>query len=71
MGYRAVYDKFSSSSTIIGIDAVATRDINPGEELVDDYLRHGPQPEWAKQFVTEFQDQVKSMNFKGSNDFVE
>jgi hypothetical protein len=50
-----------------GIDLVALADIKYGDELVDDYRRHGQPPAWARKFSEEFR---VSLNFSGCNDFV-
>ena len=50
-----------------GIDLVALTDIRSGDELLDDYRRHGAPPAWALTFAEKF---GISMNFAGCNDFV-
>ena len=50
-----------------GIDLVALGDIKSGDELLDDYRRHGQPPAFALDFAAQF---GISMNFAGCNDFV-
>eukprot|EP00658_Telonema_sp_P-2_P084733 TRINITY_DN9492_c0_g1_i3.p2 TRINITY_DN9492_c0_g1~~TRINITY_DN9492_c0_g1_i3.p2 ORF type:complete len:121 (-),score=18.09 TRINITY_DN9492_c0_g1_i3:98-460(-) len=51
----------------LGIDLVALTDIYDGDEMLDDYRRHGSPPDWAAEFSEEF---GVTMNFSGYNDFV-
>ncbi|CAB9518548.1 expressed unknown protein [Seminavis robusta] len=50
-----------------GIVLVALCDVAAGDELFDDYRRHGRAPEWLKEFAREKQ---VSLNFAECNDFV-
>ena len=50
-----------------GIILVALRDIDDGEELFDDYRRHGRAPHWLLEFAKSKQ---VSLNFADCNDFV-
>ena len=50
-----------------GIDLVALTDIASGDELLDDYRRHGKPPAFALEFSQQF---GIDMNFVGCNDFV-
>lgn len=50
-----------------GINLVALEDIHSGEELYDDYRRHGAAPDWLRDFAT---NHNLSLNFRGCNDFV-
>ena len=50
-----------------GIDLVALCDLEPGQELVDDYRRHGRAPEWLAEFAAKHE---VTLNFAGCNDFV-
>ncbi len=50
-----------------GIDLVAMTDITSGDELLDDYRRHGQPPAFALEFADQFDI---TMNFAGCNDFV-
>lgn len=51
-----------------GLDLVALKDIKAGEELYDDYRRHGVAPQWLLEFAAQKKVQL---NFAGCNDFVE
>ena len=42
-------------------------DITSGDELLDDYRRHGQPPAFALEFADQFDI---TMNFAGCNDFV-
>jgi len=53
--------------TQAGIVLVALRDIQAGEELYDDYRRHGQAPPWLLEFA---KDKQVSLNFAECNDFV-
>lgn len=53
--------------TKVGIQLVALSNIQNGDELYDDYRRHGPAPQWLQEWATLHQ---VSLNFAGSNDFV-
>jgi hypothetical protein len=50
-----------------GIALVALRNIATGQELYDDYRRHGQAPEWLREFAAAKQI---SLNFAECNDFV-
>ena len=54
--------------TDVGIVLVALRDISDGEELFDDYRRHGRAPTWLLEFASSKQ---VSLNFAECNDFVD
>ena len=58
----------AEGGTKVGIDLVALRDIEDGEELFDDYRRHGKAPQWLLGFSEKYK---VSLNFAGCNDFVE
>jgi len=51
-----------------GIDLVALTHIQPGDECLDDYRRHGRAPEWLLEFAKEKQ---VTLNFSECNDFVD
>jgi hypothetical protein len=51
-----------------GIDLVALRDIADGEEMLDDYRRHGTAPRWLLEFADKYQ---VTLNFAECNDFVD
>jgi hypothetical protein len=57
----------TSSGTGEGINLIALRDIANGEELYDDYRRHGKAPEWLLEFALKYN---VSLNFADCNDFV-
>jgi SET domain len=50
-----------------GIMLVALTDIGTGQELYDDYRRHGAAPAWLKEFAEKKQ---LALNFADCNDFV-
>jgi SET domain len=50
------------------IHLVALTDIAPGDELFDDYRRHGPAPDWLKEFAVQHN---VTLNFGDCNDFVQ
>ena len=50
-----------------GIDLVALVDVQPDDELVDDYRRHGTASEWLQEFATLHN---VTLNFADCNDFV-
>lgn len=50
-----------------GIELVALTDIKQGEELYDDYRRHGVAPAWLREFA---QANDVTLNFADCNDFV-
>lgn len=50
-----------------GIQLVALTDIAKGEELLDDYKRHGTSPMWLRRFA---QEKNITLNFADCNDFV-
>lgn len=51
-----------------GIVLVSLCDIAAGEELYDDYRRHGQAPQWLFDFA---QSKQVTLNFAGCNDFVD
>ena len=58
----------SSSSSAHGIDLLALTPIAAGDELYDDYRRHGASaPPWLRDWAT---SQQVTLNFADSNDFV-
>lgn len=50
-----------------GINLVALTDIESGDELYDDYRRHGTAPKWLLDFS---QDKQVTLNFSGCNNFL-
>lgn len=50
-----------------GIDLVALTDVMSGDELYDDYRRHGQAPKWLADFARQKQ---LTLNFAECNDFV-
>ena len=62
--YRVAPD----GGTAVSINLVAIEDVRKGEELLDDYRRHGTAPEWLLVFAEKYN--VK-LNFAECNDFVE
>jgi hypothetical protein len=50
-----------------GIDLIALTDIQSGDELFDDYRRHGHAPQWLLDFSTKYQ---VGLNFAECNTFV-
>lgn len=69
MVYRAAVDERTGvASTDHGVNLVALRDIEAGEEIYDDYRRHGRSPRWLSDFAKEHN---ATLNFADCNDFVE
>ncbi|KAG1653892.1 hypothetical protein FOA52_013775 [Chlamydomonas sp. UWO 241] len=64
---NVVYRAPPIGGVAVGIDLVAMTDVTAGEQLLDDYRRHGQPPAWAREFAASF---GVSMNFSGCNDFV-
>mmetsp|Transcript_10352 Transcript_10352/g.15900 ORF Transcript_10352/g.15900 Transcript_10352/m.15900 type:complete len:245 (+) Transcript_10352:209-943(+) len=64
---NTVYRAAAEGGTDEGINLVALRDISKGEELYDDYIRHGKAPLWLKEFSVK---NNISLNFGDCNDFV-
>jgi len=62
--YRA---EWRDASNIHGINLVATREIEEGEELFDDYRRHGNVPTWLLPFK---EKAGVDLNFADCNQFV-
>lgn len=60
--YRAIY-----SEEYEGIELVSLSDIASGQELFDDYRRHGTAPPWLREFA---QGHGLSLNFSDCNSFV-
>jgi hypothetical protein len=54
-------------ATVAGINLVALENIEAGQELFDDYRRHGTAPRWLKDFAS---DRNLHLNFADCNDFV-
>jgi SET domain len=50
------------------IHLLALTDIAAGDELFDDYRRHGPAPDWLKEFAVQHN---VTLNFGDCNDFVQ
>ena len=65
---NTVYRASANGGTNDGINLVAIRDIKAGDELFDDYRRHGSAPDWLLQFAKQYN---VSLNFAECNDFVE
>lgn len=65
---NTVYRAAADGGTNEGINLVALCDISKGEELYDDYIRHGKAPSWLKEFAEKYNT---SLNFGDCNDFVE
>jgi hypothetical protein len=59
---NTIYSKSSE-----GIDLYALTDIHVGDELLDDYRRHGRAPDWLLAFAAKYQ---VNLNFADCNDFV-
>eukprot|EP00566_Odontella_aurita_P001106 CAMPEP_0113525292 /NCGR_PEP_ID=MMETSP0015_2-20120614/74_1 /TAXON_ID=2838 /ORGANISM="Odontella" /LENGTH=237 /DNA_ID=CAMNT_0000423429 /DNA_START=292 /DNA_END=1005 /DNA_ORIENTATION=+ /assembly_acc=CAM_ASM_000160 len=57
----------AKGGTGVGIDLVALSDIVEGEELFDDYRRHGSSPVWLLDFGSRYN---VTLNFAECNDFV-
>mmetsp|Transcript_51502 Transcript_51502/g.85342 ORF Transcript_51502/g.85342 Transcript_51502/m.85342 type:complete len:234 (-) Transcript_51502:19-720(-) len=51
-----------------GVNLVALCDITKGEQLFDDYRRHGNAPQWMREFANKYN--VASLVFPDCNDFV-
>lgn len=51
-----------------GINVVALRDITKGEQIFDDYRRHGVAPQWLREFALSKSNMT--LNFAECNDFV-
>jgi hypothetical protein len=64
---NTIYHASSDGGIAVGIDLAALTDVKKGDELLDDYRRHGQAPPWAKGFADKL---GISMNFVGCNDFV-
>ena len=64
---NTVYRPDPQGGTDVGINLVALRDIRNGEELFDDYRRHGKAPKWLLEFAEEYK---VTLNFAECNDFV-
>lgn len=58
----------SSKGIVHGIDLVALTNITRGEELYDDYRRHGTAPAWLREFGRRHR---VNLNFADCNDFVD
>jgi len=65
---NTVYRASANGGTDDGINLVAIRDIKAGDELFDDYRRHGSAPGWLLQFAKQYN---VTLNFAECNDFVE
>ena len=50
-----------------GINLVTIKDCRKGDELFDDYRRHGLAPKWLLEFAAKYE---VSLNFSDCNDFV-
>lgn len=64
---NTVYRADEDGGTRAGINLVAIADIRKGDELFDDYRRHGHAPEWLLDFAKKYD---VSLNFAECNDFV-
>ena len=63
---NTVYQK-----TTDGINLVALENIQIGEEMFDDYKRHGQYPpSWLLDFASKYPNQVDTLNFANCNEFV-
>jgi len=65
---NTVYRASANGGTDDGINLVAISDIKAGDELFDDYRRHGSAPDWLLQFAKKYN---VTLNFAECNDFVE
>lgn len=65
---NTVYRPHPTGGTSVGIHLVALDDVRKGDELTDDYRRHGTAPIWLQDFCQEYN--VSSLNFADCNDFV-
>jgi len=64
---NTVYRADQVGGTDVGINLVAIENIRKGEELFDDYRRHGTAPQWLSFFSEE---KGVTLNFADCNDFV-
>jgi len=64
---NTVYKPAASSGELQDIDLLTLKDVKAGDELTDDYRRHGSAPQWAKEFASKH---GVTLNFAGCNDFV-
>lgn len=64
---NTVYRAAIPGGTAVGIDLYALTDIKDGDELLDDYRRHGTAPSWLLKFARE---RGVTLNFAECNDFV-
>ena len=62
-----MYRPARDGGTDVGINLVALTNIEAGEELYDDYRRHGSAPKWLLEFAKEYN---VTLNFAECNDFV-
>ena len=66
--YRAATkENGGKGGTKVGINLVAISDIKAGDELFDDYRRHGSAPHWLLDFAKKYD---VTLNFSECNDFV-
>jgi hypothetical protein len=65
---NTVYRPSSNGGMDVGIDLIALRDIKKGEELFDDYSRHGNAPTWLLEFASKYN---VTLNFAECNNFVD
>lgn len=65
---NTVYRTQPGDSGSTDIQLVALTSISAGDELVDDYRRHGTAPGWLKDFAERFS---LTLNFADCNDFVD
>ena len=65
---NTVYRASTNGGIDDGINLVAISDIKAGDELFDDYRRHGSAPDWLLQFAKKYN---VTLNFAECNDFVE
>eukprot|EP00980_Cylindrotheca_fusiformis_P022878 scaffold9857_cov127-Cylindrotheca_fusiformis.AAC.24 len=64
---NAVYRPAEIGGTNVGIDLFSLCDIRKGEELFDDYRRHGSAPSWLLEFASKYN---VTLNFAECNNFV-
>ena len=65
--YRAATkENGGKGGTKVGINLVAISDIKAGDELFDDYRRHGSAPHWLLDFAKKYD---VTLNFAECNDF--
>jgi hypothetical protein len=57
----------SSLNTVSGVNLLSLTEIAAGQELFDDYRRHGPAPLWLLEFAKKYK---VTLNFANCNDFV-